>query len=274
MRIICESYRDYYDCIQAQGQDQSLVYLRTSYEFRCASPEKYPFPRRESRLGYYGRSERYAQAASRILGFCGKIYPLVHISKGPDGRYCYSLKELDDYIQKNFNHHSVDAYRADTNGRWWANHSKHWNFDLTRKSFVRFFEECERKKDQHMGIFRDDHCPIFLAHVEQSHYAINFNPQLKPLEFYRIFPPAEAFQEIAMFLGGLAVPLKPIPVPDDKDMVSIKGFDKHSFRKDPTSKKRRKNLDIISKLENENSILNKKLIEGINKSYYYCKFIF
>jgi hypothetical protein len=47
------------------------------------------------------------------------------------------------------------------------------------------------------------------------------------------------YQEIAMFLGGLATPQKPIPVPSDKDMVSIKGFDRFSFRKEPTKKKKK-----------------------------------
>ena len=42
-----------------------------------------------------------------------------------------------------------------------------------------------------------------------------------------------AYQEIQMLLGNLAQPNKPIPEIPDKDMVSIKGFDKWSFRKPP-----------------------------------------
>jgi hypothetical protein len=61
-----------------------------------------------------------------------------------------------------------------------------------------------------------------------------WNACLKDLEFFRIVDPYTAFQEIAMFLGGLAVPLKPIPHVDDKTMVEAKGFDKKwSFRKEP-----------------------------------------
>lgn len=38
-----------------------------------------------------------------------------------------------------------------------------------------------------------------------------------------------AYQELEMFFGNLARPNKPIPEILDKDMVSIKGFDKWSF---------------------------------------------
>ena len=43
--------------------------------------------------------------------------------------------------------------------------------------------------------------------------------------FFRLFDTYTAFEEIAMFLGGLAVPLKEIPEVPDKIMVGIKGFD-------------------------------------------------
>ena len=42
-----------------------------------------------------------------------------------------------------------------------------------------------------------------------------------------------AYQELQMYFGALAQPNKPIPNVSDKDMVSIKGFDKWSFRKRP-----------------------------------------
>ena len=49
-----------------------------------------------------------------------------------------------------------------------------------------------------------------------------------------------AFQELQMYFGGLAAPIKPIPHISDADMLIAKGFDKKfSFRKDPTKKKRK-----------------------------------
>ena len=62
---------------------------------------------------------------------------------------------------------------------------------------------------------------------------IVYNACLKDLEFFRLFDTYTAFQEISMFLGGLAVPLKEIPHVPDKIMVGAKGFDQWSFRKPP-----------------------------------------
>jgi hypothetical protein len=60
---------------------------------------------------------------------------------------------------------------------------------------------------------------------------------LKDFEFYRKIDTYTAFQELAMFWGGLAQPNRPIPDVTDKDMVTAKGFNKWSFRKEPTKKK-------------------------------------
>jgi len=47
MRIVSE-FRDYYDCIQAMGQDRSLVYVKISKEVDCSyrgvNSPVYPFP--------------------------------------------------------------------------------------------------------------------------------------------------------------------------------------------------------------------------------------
>ena len=77
--------------------------------------------------------------------------------------------------------------------------------------------------------------------IEQRHDGLYvcYNCSLRDYKFFKVMDTVTTYQEIAMFLGGLATPQKPIPVPSDKDMVSIKGFDKFSFRKDPTKKKRK-----------------------------------
>ncbi len=72
--------------------------------------------------------------------------------------------------------------------------------------------------------------------LEKTQRKIVYNASLKELEFFRLFDPYTAFQEISMFLGGLAVPLKEIPQVPDKIMVGIKGFDQWSFRKLPGKK--------------------------------------
>jgi len=66
-------------------------------------------------------------------------------------------------------------------------------------------------------------------------YKIVYNECLKDLEFFKLIDTFTAFQELQMYFGAMAQPNKPIPHISDKDMVSIKGFDKWSFRNPPKS---------------------------------------
>ena len=60
------------------------------------------------------------------------------------------------------------------------------------------------------------------------------NAPLSDLDFAKVMPPYQAYQEIRMFLGNMAQPEKPIPQIDDETMVEIKGHGgKYSFRKPP-----------------------------------------
>jgi len=74
--------------------------------------------------------------------------------------------------------------------------------------------------------------------MSQQH-TICYNSRLKELDFAKIFNPIKAYQEITMFMNNLAVPIKPIPKISDVTMAEAKGFNKYSFRKDPTKKKKR-----------------------------------
>lgn len=64
---------------------------------------------------------------------------------------------------------------------------------------------------------------------------IEWNACLKDVDFFRVFDPFTAFQELSMYYGGVLVhPNRPIPDVSDEDMVEVKGFDKKwSFRKPP-----------------------------------------
>lgn len=89
-------------------------------------------------------------------------------------------------------------------------------------------------------IFRDNRVPVFVAKYYGRRSYLGFrhpiicNGLLRELEFFRVFDPYTAFQEIAMHVGGvLGAPNKPVPEVSDKDMVSAKGFNEWSFRKPP-----------------------------------------
>lgn len=246
MRII-SNYSDYYDVVQAQGQDLSLVYLRSPIDetWQYKPDHKYarnnigPFP-------VFGG--HWCQQIT--IGFCGRIYPLLSVDIPWDVLVrqrasrneldivthvlCYTLEELDAFVEKYYKANAVAGYYAKA-----KEVSKYWSSGNKRTAFKKFFDECAAKRDAFRQFFIDHHCPIFVVQHGSCKTTVTYNAQLKQYKFYKIVPTAQAYQEIAMFWGSLAHPNRPIPAVSDKDMVVAKGFDKSSFRKEPTKKRRR-----------------------------------
>jgi len=238
MRIISE-FHDYYDCIQGAGQDQSLIYLRKSEDVEIA---EYPFPLHKRRGGW-----AKLPAERLVVGFCGKLYPLVRIPQYQTADckpvFCYNPDEVLAWVNATMHKKEVAAYTKPLpKRRTWRKEC--WPAS-TRVSIEKFFEEIEAVRDKHEELFEKFGAPIFLADSSRARvwrksvYEIEINPRLEVIEFYRVLDRYTAFQELAMYLGAQAQPEKPIPDVPDKVMVGAKGFNKFSFRKDPTKRKRR-----------------------------------
>lgn len=231
MRIISD-FHDYYDSVQATGQDQSLIYFRKSESIEVS---EYPFP--AFQISSYNADQNSICIKQYTIGFCGKIFPVVSVKNlaANKSAICIELKELDHFVEKCCSKKIADAYHEKTKRRWtWYRYSK----GIYRKNIEEYFAVCAAKKDAFKQMFFEKHCPIFIGELHEYWYGhhtgeITYNGCLKDLEFYRLFDTYSAFQEISMFLGGLAVPQKEIPEVPDKIMVGIKGFDKWSFRTPP-----------------------------------------
>ena len=223
MRII-SSFHDYYDGVQAQGQDQSLIYLRKRNVVDLKKTN-YLFPR----MGAIYSSSKL-KVHTWIVGFCGKIYTVLNVGKRrwdeDDELLCYSLDEVDTFVKTHFNNKEVDGYNKKSKIT-----NRKWTGEYTRRNFERFFTKCKQQQTQYVHVFPLG-CPIFVASITMRDSTITYNDSLKKLEFFRIFDTYSAFQEISMYLGSQAKPNKSIPKVSDKDMVMAKGFDKYSFRKD------------------------------------------
>lgn len=230
MRIIADR-KDYYDCIQAQGQDQSVVYLRKEKKVQV-DRKAWPFPPFCLPCGpiYFGVNQY-------IIGFCGKIYPLVRLSYHLDYRepktvaFCYSSDEVDAFMSTHMTSRQHKFYLKKTKRRastWWLS-------SLNYQRVVEFFTECQNKQDAFIDIFMKHRCPIFVASQERwcRESVILLNAMLNEYEFYRVFDPYTTFQEISIFLGGMAMPEKEMPVIDDVLNAESHGFDKWSFRTPP-----------------------------------------
>jgi hypothetical protein len=253
MRII--EGRDYYDSALGFGQDPTLVWVRhpevvkykltkvhdpRTFPSRRQSPGAavYPFPSIPEAM-HPKSDDLYIN--QYMIGFCGLIYPMLKLGVGWDGKIeaiCYTLAEVDQFIEANFKERKVEAYKAE-NRRWYEHHGHHWMERYRRAKLEKFFNECEEKKAAFNELFVAKRCPVFVARYRYWNEAtITYHAQnLKELDFMRIFDPFTAYQEIAMYFGNMAVPLRPIPPIDDKTMSEAKGFDKFSFRKDPQKKR-------------------------------------
>jgi hypothetical protein len=230
MRIISD-FHDYYDAVQATGQDQTLIYVRRMEEAKIS---EYPFPVLTYQYYISNDENRVPRVQQHIVGFCGKIYPvlvLTHVAT--DNRaVCFDLNEVDSFVERNFPTNAAMEYKRPLRRRW-----RYWPGSL-RDEIEKYFAACAAKKNSFSEMFLEKGCPLFIATTERRGWRVRdakivYNGVLKELEFFRLFDTYTTFQEIAMYLGGLAVPFKDIPHVPDKVMVGVKGFDKWSFRKPP-----------------------------------------
>lgn len=226
MKIISDR-KDYYDCIQAYGQDRTLVYLRKPEEVYLERGE-WPFPSMYNPWWFSN-----TDITQHIIGFCGKIYPMLeirgYIRDTPLGEKCFTIEEIDAFVEKYASKRQKDAYNS-RGSRWWRGYGKR------RAEFVKLFEDCKKKQESYAEMFQEKHCPIFVATTCGAKSKIVYNALLRPYNFVRIFDPYTAFQEISMFMGSMAMPEKEMPIISDELKIYSRGFDKWSFRREPGGK--------------------------------------
>jgi hypothetical protein len=218
MRIISK-FRDYYDCIQSYGQDD-LTYIREKREVEI------PFGTDFSSYNYSFSYDYYM--SSEIIGFCGKLYPLINIERYGDIKRCYTVEDIDKVAesvlnqQEKYNYYNLPHPKYRVSG----------NRVTPRATFVYIFDKFKEAKWPHTQLFDQYNVPIFSAQRKDYRTSIvTLNDCLRPFEFVKVLDPYQAFQELSMYLANIARPMKPIPKIDDKTLAEAKGYDKFSFRK-------------------------------------------
>lgn len=226
---ITRQFKDYYDSLQSYGgHDDGLVFVRDPkvYELgrkwqggtmveidtvplwlrgmfkrlpRASEPH---IPQWKPKLTPDGRATPDFNGV-KVL-FCGKVYSGVtfgNIYSGKDIQTFYDEKSIAKYVES-----------------------------LGRNYRVPLFHE---------GYFIPQPVPeasehrVAIATLTQDFlvrkYVVNDN--LSQYDFQRAMPPAQAFQELSMFLGNFAPENKPMVQIEDKYKIQEHGFDKWSFRK-------------------------------------------
>jgi hypothetical protein len=243
---IKSSFHDFYDQCMSHGQDADLLYLREERE------EPLTF----SDIPYWqildnARSLHHLDVRQWTIGFCGKLYPTFEIAvvehrtaESNKDHHLSSLADIDKFVESNFKKPYVDAYYAldpRNFAKWRANrrYRQLWPEAYCHKRFEQLFAACANAGTKFMHVFEEKRCPIFAVSYlrTQQMPTIAYNVCLREHEFFRIKDPYTAFQEIQMFMSNLAWPNRPIPEVSNDDLIAAKGFDRFSFRKEPTKKR-------------------------------------
>jgi len=246
MYIISKN-KDYYDgVVGTVGIDKTIVYERAEKEIeeKTEFPEPFKYKRTYGiysendssfvRLGDFGtkKDSKYFNNSFFVIGFCGKLYL--------GWRMFYNVKKFNpelgihEDIPKFKIIYGFDNVSDDLNNSRWGKNL----YDTVQ--YVLTYDPIE--------IFRTVNAPVFIydsgidlnynTYLSNKKSVFIINPVLKDYEFYKVVDAFTAFQEIQMFIAGvLGIGEKEIIEVEDKYKIPQHGFDKWSFRKEPTKKK-------------------------------------
>ena len=234
MRIISKQ-KDYYDSCMIHGMDLNLVYVRDTEETHIenknigSNSDKTKFDKFHNGVFFNRRVLECAhplkEARQGEIAFCGKIYPYVSC----DTDFFYTF---DDF-KKHFDYLGDHKYKK--------TYPKYLSY------VKRYFEKNSVWEDE--SLFIEYHTPIFTvekyeywsSEVDRIVYPTIFikNPILKKYQFYKVLDAFSTFQEIQMFLGNQLCDTTEAEMPVGGDIIvaQSKGYDKWSFRKEPTKRK-------------------------------------
>lgn len=231
--LIDSKFRDYYDNVMSMGIDRDCVYNRaTTY---IADDEERII---RGKLTWPSEALRGYIFTAFLIGFCGKIYPIVRVEKIEKDQiksilmHIYNLDDYHDFLLSNKIKIKFDR------------HSYLSGLDTT-EGIKRFFTQNYLKLET---LFTKYKVPIFSIEHEVSpsptwsyRSILVLNPKLKDFDFVRVKDPFTAFQEIFMFKAGfLGNPEKEIITISDKVKAQQHGHDgKYSFKKMPTNKNKK-----------------------------------
>lgn len=235
MRIVSK-FKDYYDGVQKQGVDRSIVYIREQREIRFNKSTRF---HKNSALGfvvsswyklpYYVGSPNYNIGKPILIGFCGKWHVCVEIYAcrpsihGSNRALFYSYKDMIDFSTSEKDNGLI--------GELSSKKTYYLSGDLTYQTM---FDMVGSLNDD---LFVELGCPIITVKniFGDCDNVVTLNDSLREFDFARVKDPYQAYQDISMYVGGvLRAPEKETLQISDDCMRDKKGFDKWSFRKQGT----------------------------------------
>lgn len=249
MRTITRTH-DYYDALMRSDLDKKIIFQREPktlsmkdldfnkrsrpYYSTWGTKENYDFfyisrgtTKETLQKRVYDQlvvDNRYVNVQSFLIGFCGTLYNGMNVKtvnrQFKDEQYSILYEEeMYDYLDKIFEHEKDSWYIKNT------------------RNTINDMKELKQSKKV-LDLFLDQRVPYFVIESDPDAKSYGFrcilNCVLKDYEFYKMFDPYQAYQEIRMFVENqLAQDTQVVvPVGDDKIIAHSKGFNKYSFRKD------------------------------------------
>jgi len=163
-----------------------------------------------------------------LVGFCGKLYPVVRI------RQDYQFCAYDTF--KTFKVDQLDELYVSSG--WKNSEFEKKNLDIADNHRLERLNNSKEVRDLFIG----NNTPCFKLYTENYKNHIEIDCCLKDFGFQSFFDPFATYQEIDMYIGNdlLDLSTPEMPVGGDVVVAESKGYDKHSFRQEKGTKKRKK----------------------------------
>ena len=225
MRLISKIH-DYYDPL-TDSSDKSLIFKRDNQEINLdLADELYSLSYCIRQTVTIGNYDRTCYIESSIVGFCGKIYPVIKLNfqyayEESNIYYCYDMESVNQHFNWNeVKTNSRILFSVSDIENWFNGSSSRWldrNIDF-------------RKKSNLLNMFKKHNVAYF--HIYNGR--IELYPILKKINFYKVFDIYSCMTALENYLTNELAPpdsMKILPI-SDKLKAETHGFDKHSFRKE------------------------------------------
>lgn len=233
MKII-SNFHDYYDVMRTHDTDKLHIYTRKTEVVELKYPKQFRYDRPktlpcDASLFAYEQGQLHTNIPifryeMFIIGFCGKFY----------FGFKYYYNSVNHSQIKYVNEKQmISIYEKISGGK---KAKGYWHKNYVDEIKTMYSTDNTRLL---VPLFQEYKTPVFVLqyHKDKKYNGYNhelvINPCLKDYEFYQVFVPYNAYQEIQMYVGNYLVedPNKAWPI-SDKLKAQSKGFDKYSFRKD------------------------------------------
>jgi len=236
MRIISK-FKDYYDTAMQYGQDQSVVFLRNDL---CLESKLFDKVSLEKLTGGPSVTEKYVGDNIMFFStvkvvFCGKMYRGIKCTRfekmvKQEPKIFYDFDQLQDYLVKY-------GMKVATESKyiWYKDRTvENCKAFLSKQGTPEFEEYCV--KNGYAIITCRDEFESDPTDRRRSYYhhgrTLAANGELKSFQFFKVFDPIMAYQELDMYVSGVLPQASAQPIEiEDKYRIAQHGFDKMSFRK-------------------------------------------